>query len=288
METLSGLVVAAAVTLTGATTRALQTHAGVCYNPWFHPLITKEVLSIDMALIAKYFQAVRTYSARWGEYCAVDIAAAASLRIAVGVNMDDRSRIQEEITAVCESYSRHPWAVEAVYVGNENLKHGDFGRYSVGELARYIAQVKQCVGNTPVGTSQRINEWLSAPGAKELAGASDIIGFTVYPWFTPGHQPSLSKLNDQYNQMVALYGPEKLHITETGYPHCGESAFGNVASIQAMTDYFWGFYRDFIPGKNREYWFMMFDLPASNPGAGYEKCFGLFDTNRVQNILALP
>ncbi|KAI9920153.1 hypothetical protein PsorP6_015461 [Peronosclerospora sorghi] len=237
-----------------------------------------------MTLIAQHFQAVLSLSSQWGIYSVVDVAAAANIHVAVGINMTDPARIQDEITSLCWAYKRNPWAVEAVYVGRENMKNGDFGQYTPSEIAGYITQVKQCVGNTPVGTSQRTEEWRDTDGTRVIVAASDIIGFPLGTFDIQGPQDSLALLNGQYKLMVRLYGAEKLHVTETGYPHCGEPYRGNVPSPQTMKDYFSAVLSDFIPGKGRLYWYSMFDLPTNFPGKDFEKCYGLFNTTGAPNI----
>ncbi|KAI9919837.1 hypothetical protein PsorP6_015439 [Peronosclerospora sorghi] len=280
---------AAAVTLAAGPVAASQTSAGVTYDPSFHATITRQVLENDMKLIAQHFQAVRSTTVKWGKFSVVEIAAAANLRVAVGIDMTDPARVADEIKSFCDDYKAHPSTVEAVYVGHENLKDRNSANYSVAtDIVYQIGQVKKCVGShVPVGTSQRVEEWRSAPNLADIVTASDIIGFTVDPYQMRRRQTPITVLKAQYAVMLTAYGAEKLHLTQTGYPHCGEPHLGNVASIQAMTDYFSAFITEFLPGKNRMYWHTMFDL-AKAPGTQYDKCYGLFSTTGGQNILKFP
>lgn len=172
-----------------------------------------------------------------------------------------------------------------LYVGNEDLVSGDYGSFSADTLAGYISQVKECTSNAvPVGSVQRINEWLNADDASTLAAACDVIGVNIYPFFTQGDSTSVSKLETQWAQMLAAgYDESTMHVTETGWPYEGDDYEGNSPSYDGMQQYLddWATWSSSVQSS---YWFMMYDTTTSYTGANYETHFGIFGDDMVAHV----
>uniref|UniRef100_A0AAV1UZ12 glucan endo-1,3-beta-D-glucosidase n=1 Tax=Peronospora matthiolae TaxID=2874970 RepID=A0AAV1UZ12_9STRA len=256
----------------------------VCYATWHNPAVTKEVLLKDVLEIGTYFSSFRTFETRMAGYNIIQIAGEAGVKVAAGVQMNDEHAVDAEIEAVCTGYSTNPEALEAVYVGNENLCNKDFGTVSAQVLIGYIQRVKECThGAVPVGTVQRVSEWVGAEDAMLVANASDLIGVNIYPFFTPGDSSPIEKLQAQWDQMTSKYGAAKCRLTETGWPTKGEDNAGNHASLETAQLYFDSFLT-WAQDKASSYWFMMYDTTKSYTGMEYEMNFGLFTATGEKKI----
>ncbi|TYZ61893.1 hypothetical protein PybrP1_006469 [[Pythium] brassicae (nom. inval.)] len=279
------IALGAALVASSADAGALPT--GVCYSPWHHGSVSADIIQKDFVQVKQYFSGVRTFHAQFAGINAIDAAAKAGLKISVGVQMGNAADIEKEITAACEGAKRNPGTVEAIYVGNENLKNGGFGKYTGGELVGYITKLRTCIsnGSIKIGSVQRINEWVGASDAGALAAVSDVIGVNIYPFFTPGTQSPIEKMKAQWKQVNDKYPGGKVHITETGYPRGGATVVAGNAPSKEIATSFLKDYAEWAKNQPTSYWFMMYDTKGNTPD--YENFFGLADVNGVVQ-LAIP
>ncbi|KAF1316545.1 hypothetical protein FI667_g15314, partial [Globisporangium splendens] len=212
---------------------------GVCYSPWHHPSVTAGVVQADLSQIKQYFSSVRTYHAQFSGVNAIEMAAQAGVRIAVGIQMGDATAIPTEIKAACGGAKKHPEIVDAIYVGNENLVNGNFGTFTSAQLVDYIGQLRTCIqnANISIGTVQRINEWKVAASVGELAKVSDVIGVNIYPFFTNSNLTPIKRLGVQWQEINSLYPGGKVHLTETGWPRSGSPVSGNTPSKETAASF---------------------------------------------------
>jgi exo-beta-1,3-glucanase (GH17 family) len=220
--------------------------AGVCYSP-FHaekyfskPAQIEQVLLQDMAQIASAtgFSAVRTYHAQFYGQSVIDSVVANKLQVAIGIQMvgvngASYSYLDDDIQAAISAATKYPESVLAIYAGNENLKNGDFGSSSADEIIAVISKVKSALkgtkgANVPVGTVQRLEEWLHATDADRVAAASDVVGVNIYPFFAKGGESDMiGALDAQWTQIVDKVGSSKARLTETGWPSQPAGRRGN-------------------------------------------------------------
>ncbi|RMZ93497.1 family 17 glucosidase SCW11, partial [Brachionus plicatilis] len=243
----------------------------------------------DFAQISKHFKHARTFYSSFFNIPVAPYAAKYGVKLYLGVFMTDQSWYKDQVDAAVDAIRKYPGTVSAVFVGNENLRSN--GPYSANDIISRVnnirSRIKSETGRSvPVGTVQRITEWLNQGISSEtskLASSCDILGVNIYPFFgNYDHSNPIRALDQQWNAMLSKYGSEKVRLTETGYPTSGGSSPSGVrADLSEAMSYFNAFREWKSKGKGPAFWFAFHDRrddDNSVPG-GYEKHFGLVNAD---------
>ncbi|KDO26797.1 hypothetical protein SPRG_08087 [Saprolegnia parasitica CBS 223.65] len=171
----------------------------------------------------------------------------------------------KDVQAVIDGYYRHPNALKAVFVGNEDLENG-WNQWQVIDKVNDVRNRLRAAGvNVRVGSVQTDGGWLRA---RDLYNACDIVGVNIYAFFG-------GTLEDRWTHMVNTYGGSKLMITETGWPFGGGNYGNQVASFDNAVKHFHRVADWVRAGNGGEdvMYFMFHDNHGKWPE--YEKQFGL-------------
>ncbi|KDO34963.1 hypothetical protein SPRG_01025 [Saprolegnia parasitica CBS 223.65] len=255
--------------LTAVVVAAGNATRGVCYD-------TYDIDHIDQhfATIKERFTAVRTFQSIAKGVNVIDAAAKAGLQIAAGVWI--RANYTADLQAAIDGARRHPDAVHAIFMGNEDLFHNAM---SVETVVAKVHEAKDRLrqaglAHIKVGSVQMDGDWLRAPA---LVAACDVVGVNIYAFFggaSISWTNPVMDLDARWKNLVRLYGPDKLTITETGWPHDGGNNGPHISNRENAIAY----YQSFVQWTQRgnggalPYYFMFHDNPSKG---GFEANFGL-------------
>lgn len=247
-------------------------------------VLRPERMEADLALLAKYFSCVRTYSMTGMENLP-EIAARNGLTVMLGAWVStDSKATQKEIELLVQAANRYPQIVQAVIVGNEALLRKEI---SGKRLAELIGQVKQRV-KQPVTYADVWEFWEKHP---EVAPAVDFITIHLLPYWEDepaGIDQAIAKVRRVREHYGQLFAPKDILIGETGWPSEGRQRETALPSRVNEAK----FMREFVTLAEQQGWrynlIEAFDQPwkRANEGAvgGY---WGLFDADRNdKSILA--
>ncbi len=196
--------------------------ASVSYSPFAHSdhpdgkdRPTAAQIRADLAAIAPYTKAIRTYSSTGGAELIPPIAAQFGLRVTVGAWISkDQARNAREIRAAIE-LARHNSNVDAIVVGNETIYRGEL---TIPQLIALIKQVKQS-SPVPVTTGEIGSVWLNHP---ELASAVDFVAAHVLPyWNGVAAGQATDYTLDFYDKLRQALPGKRIVIAEFGWPSAG-------------------------------------------------------------------
>lgn len=240
-------------------------------------VIRSERMDADLALLARYFSCVRTYSMTGLEELPV-YAQKHGLTVMLGAWVgSDPISTRLEIEQLVTVANRYPDVVQSVIVGNEALLRKDI---SGARLAELITEVKGRV-RQPVTYADVWEFWLKHP---QVAPAVDFITIHLLPYWEDdptGIDDALKHVADVREEYGRLFSPKDILIGETGWPSSGRERETAVPSLINQAK----FIRGFVAMAEHNGWnynlIEAFDQPwkRANEGAvgGY---WGLFDADR--------
>ena len=247
-------------------------------SPFQQPLqIHREQMETDLALLAKQFTCVRSYSVT-GLEALPEIAREHGLTLMIGAWVSrSHDDTQVEINNAIRMANANPDVVKAVIVGNEALLRKEV---TPRQLVKLIEQVKAKV-KQPVTYADVWEFWLKHP---EVAPAVDFITIHLLPYWEDnpaGIDTALSKVAKVHDRFAKQFAPKEIFIGETGWPSEGRQRETAVPSRlnQAL------FMRGFVAMAEENGWHYnlieAFDQPwkRASEGAvgGY---WGLYDADR--------
>ncbi|RHY27511.1 hypothetical protein DYB32_006727 [Aphanomyces invadans] len=268
---------------------------GVCYDSFDYANMDAHFTTIKTR-----FDAVRTYQTQntligllWPNGTnttvhvpdgpnAIDVAARNNLLIYAGVWI--RSPFYDvDLQAAIDGATRHPEAVKAILIGNEDLSNGLSLRTMIDTINDAKAKIRAVPGleHIPIGTVQTDGDWLKYPS---LANVCDVVGVNMYAFFDPYDFSTINNviphLSHRWQAMASRFGKKAL-LTETGWPTDGGGPFRNhQASMEAAIRHFWDV-QDWMDvnknGGEHPMYFMFHDNPAKSTDVAtlFENYFGL-------------
>lgn len=256
-------------------------------SPFDQPFVLRpQQMDTDLALLAKHFSCVRTYSMT-GLEGIPELARKHGLKLILGAWINAMPADSErEVRKLIDAANAYPDVVQSVIVGNETLLRQEVtGKYLEGLLAQVKSQVRQ-----PVSYAEVWEYWLKHP---QLAEHVDFITLHLLPYWD--NQPSgidgaLQHVAEIRQQFDRAFPGKSILIGETGWPSEGRQRRTALPSRINEARYIRGFVRMADDHGWRYNLIEAFDQPWKRrlEGAvgGY---WGLFDADRQEkDVLAGP
>ncbi|MDR3641777.1 MAG: glycosyl hydrolase family 17 protein [Humidesulfovibrio sp.] len=191
------------------------------YRPGQSPFgecFTRAQLEEDMAVAAKYFTRIRTYS-NTGQFAPVpELAQKNGLKVIlgawIGANLQDN---EDEIAGAIKAANAYPDTVERVVVGNEVLLRSEV---TPELLIKYIRRVKAAI-KQPVTYADVWEYWLEYP---QVAREVDSITIHVLPYWENTPTPlehTIEHMLEARAKITRAFPGKPVLIGEIGWPSAG-------------------------------------------------------------------
>ena len=243
---------------------------------------TEKQIRSDLAAVAPYTRAVRTYSVSNGLDLVPQLASEYGLRVTLGVWINNWEEQNEREVETAVALAKHHRNIESIIVGNEAVfrsqaLHKQDPNEVVRNLIAKIQRVKREV-TVPVSTAEVPNVWLEYP---QLASSVDYIAVHVLPYWEglPG-SAAVDHALAIYEKLRQTYPGKRIVIAEFGWPSAGLNRKDAVPSplIQAEV------VRDFISRADAlgiDYSIVeAFDQPWKTNEGSVGPYWGIFNADR--------
>ena len=240
---------------------------------------TEEQIRSDLAVIAPYTRAIRTYSVGNGLAAVPALASEFGLHVTLGAWIDEwEEQNEREMETAIELSKRHR-NIDSIIVGNETLYRSSvFNRGpGVQDLIAKIQKVKRQV-SVPVTTAEVWNIWLEHP---ELASAVDYLAVHILPyWEGLPSSVAVDHAMKIYERLRQAYPGKRIVIAEFGWPSRGLNRLDAVPDPLAQAEII----RDFVARADAmgiDYSIVeAFDQPWKTFEGSVGAYWGMFDTER--------
>src|SRR5512147_1274407 len=176
---------------------------------------SEEQIRSDLAVIAPYTRAIRTYSVSNGLEAVPKLASEFGLHVTLGAWIDGWEDQNEREIETAIELSKHHRNIDSIIVGNETLYRNSVLHRGPGvqDLIAKIQRVKRQV-SVPVTTAEVWNIWLEHP---ELVYAVDYLAVHILPyWEGIPSSAAVDHAIGAYEKLRQTYPGKRIVIAEFG------------------------------------------------------------------------
>lgn len=211
----------------------------VSYNPYRNESsldekkkhVSEETIDADMAIIAKRFRCVRTYTTLHGMDMVPKIAEKYGLSVMLGVWISpDLMENMQDLDVALDVANKYA-SVTHVLIGNEAIYFDVVAPKYIYLYLKY-AHTKT---HKPLSTGEIASTWNDE---RKLAELSDFIAIHIFPyWNNIPLERSIPYLEGDYNFMTSLFPNKEVIVAETGWPSNGVDRGPSQANLLAQATY---------------------------------------------------
>lgn len=252
---------------------------GLNFSPNFDATAQEEgdvALERWMRLVAPHTRWIRTFESGGRLANAGAVAHKLGLKAAVnawlGPERDEAEKAANELSVARLIALGQRNQVDLAIVGSEVLLRGEL---APDQLLDYVLRVKQALPDIPVTTADTHDHLLKHP---EILNAVDAVFMNHYAyWEGIGVEQAIPALDGAYRSLADLSGKPVI-VSESGWPTCGNTLGGAVASPENARKFLFEFLAWADANQAPYFYFEAFDEPWKAQNEGPQgACWGLWD-----------